>query len=122
MKKKKLKKEIKKLRKEIFFIEENQSVMLHDGREAFFNQRSRIDTLDEKYTKLREDLTDLEERRDTDLYTIEDAFHKADRNRIAIDNINKKLEILQLRTGTDYTQFKTIADTSKGPDAVRGEE
>lgn len=122
MKKKKLKKEIKKLRKAIFFIEENQSVMLHDGREAFFNQRSRIDTLDEKYTKLREDLTDLEERRDTDLYTIEDAFHKADRNRNAIDNINKKLEILQLRTGTDYTQFKTIADTSKDTDAVRGEE
>lgn len=108
MKKKKFKKEIKKLRKDILVI--------------FKNQRSRINTLDEKYTKLREDLTDLEERRDTDLYTIEDAFHKADRNRIAIDNINKKLEILQLRTGTDYTQFKTIADTSKDTDAVRGEE
>lgn len=120
MKKKKLKKEIKKLRKEIFFIEENQSVMLHDGREAFANQRRGIGTLEEKYTKLREDLTDLEERRDTDICTIEDAFHKADRNRIAIDNINKKLEILQLRTGTDYTQFKPLVDTSKGPDAVRG--
>lgn len=122
MKKKKLKKKLKKLRKDILVIFKNQSVMLHDGREAFVNQRRGIGTLEEKYTKLREDLTDLEERRDTDIYTIEDACRKANMNHHAIDDINKKIEILQLRTGTDYTQFKPLVDTSKGPDAVRGAE
>lgn len=49
MKKKKLKKKIKKLEKSI-------EVIIRDGREVFDKHRGMIETLEEEYTKLKEDL------------------------------------------------------------------
>lgn len=91
MKKKKLKKEIKELRKKL-------ELVIHDGQEAFINQSSRINTLGDKYTKLRDELNDVEHNRKTDLGLIKDACSKADRSQFQINDIYEKLKVLKLRT------------------------
>lgn len=98
MKKKKLKRKIKKLRKEL-------EMVMHDVAQSFDNQSNRINTLGDKYIKLREDLTHLEQK-----------FNNSADSKIQfqINDIYEKLKILKLRTETDYTQFKPLVDTSKG--------
>lgn len=97
MKKRKLKKKIKELKKEL-------EMVVHDGKEAFNNQSSRISTLGDKYIKLREDFNRLNQNSNVDGLQFQ------------INDIYEKLKILKLRTETDYTQFKPLVDTSKGPD------
>ena len=104
MKKKKLKKKIKKLRKEL-------EMVMQDVAKSFDNQSSKINAIDDKYTKLREDFTNLEKTHngeDINWFKIKALY---------IDDIYEKLNVLKLRTETDYTQFKPLVDTSKGPDA-----
>ena len=99
MKKKKLKKRIKKLEKKL-------GLVIRDFGEALNNERNRINTLGDRYTELRKDFNNLEQK----------LTSKADANKFQIDDIYEKLKILKLRTETDYTQFKPLVDTSKGPD------
>lgn len=86
MKKKKLKKKIKKLRKEL------ESVA-HNAKEAFDNQSSKISTLGDKYSKLREDFNDFNRKSNADGFQFQ------------INDIYEKLKILKLRTETDYASF-----------------
>ena len=109
MKKKKLKKKIKKL-------EEAFKLFMNSYGEALNNERNRISTLGEKYTKMREDINSVNRNRNTDLGLIKDACSKADKSQFQINDIYEKLKVLKLRTETDYTQFKPLVDTSKGPD------
>ena len=97
MKKKKLKKKIKKLRKEL-------EMVMQDVAKSFDYQGSRINTLGDKYIKLREDLTHLEQDHNSDAVS---------EIMLQIDDIYEKLKVLKLRTETDYTQFKPLVDTSK---------
>ena len=99
MKKKKLKKKIKKL-------EEALELVIRDFGEALNNERNRINTLGDRYTELRKDFNNLEQK----------LTSKADANGFQINDIYEKLKVLKLRTETDYTQFKPLVDTSKGPD------
>lgn len=94
MKKKKLKKKIKK----------ELEMVMRDVAQSFDNQSSKINTLGDKYIKLREDLTHLEQK-----------FNSSEDGKIQfqINDIYEKLKILKLRTEMDYTQFKPLVDTSK---------
>jgi len=95
MKKKKLKKKIKKLK-------EACKLFMNQYGEELENQRRRMNTLTKTQNVLKEELDHLEQNRDA--------------NRFEINDIYEKLKILKLRTETDYTQFKPLVDTSKGPD------
>lgn len=88
MKKKKLKKRIKKLEKEL-------KIVIRNHEETFNTHRTMISNLGMSYIKLR-----------TDLGMIKDACSKAD--------ANKKLNVLKQRTETDQTQFsKPSCDTCR---------
>lgn len=99
MKKKKLKKKIKKLK-------EACKLFMRDYGKELEDARNRIHTLGDRYTKLREDFNYLEQKLNS----------KADANQFQFNDIYEKLKVLKLRTETDYTQFKPLVDTSKGPD------
>lgn len=94
MKKKKLKKEIKELRKELTRV-------VNDTGDLFKHHRNMISNLGEKYTKLREELNDVKRNRNTDLGLIKDACSKADRSQFQINDIYEKLKILKLRTESE---------------------
>lgn len=105
MKKKKLKKKIKEL-------EEAFELFMNDYGKELEDACNRIHTLGDRYTKLREDFNNLEQK-----FT-----SKTDANEFQINDIYEKLKILKLRTETDYTQFKPLVDTSKGPDTEEPNE
>lgn len=86
MKKRKLKKKIKRLRKEL-------EIVVHDGKEAFNNQSGKISNLGDRYIKLREDFNNFKQK------------SNADGLQFQINDIYEKLKILKLRTETDYTKF-----------------
>lgn len=85
MKKKKLKKKIKKLRKELAFV-------VQDSRNAFDNHSRLMTTLREQFTDLKRDFDKM----------AKDANSKSDANQFQFNDIYEKLKILKLRTETDY--------------------
>lgn len=92
MKKKKLKKKIKKLEKEL-------QTVIHDSDEAFEAVSENIDDLKRDFEHFQGNFSST-----------------IDGHRFQLNDIYEKLKILKLRTETDYTQFKPLVDTSKGPD------
>lgn len=96
------KKKLKKLKKKIKKLKEACKLFMNQYGEELENQRRRMNTLTKTQNAFKEELDYLEQNRDA--------------NRFEINDIYEKLKILKLRTETDYTQFKPIVDTSKGPD------
>lgn len=101
MKKKKLKKRIKKLEKESQMIVDKTTEALNAQLRSLRVLRDRISILDDSITK-------------------NDQSYKSQFGTIknSVREIRNMVEILKQRTETDYTQFKPLVDTSKGPDTV----
>ncbi len=105
--KKKLKKRIKRLEKESQTIIDKIAETLNAQHQILCALRDRISALDDSITK-------------------NDQSYKSQFGTIknSVREIRNMVDILKQRTDTDYTKFKPLVDTSKGPDTVfvTGEE
>lgn len=95
-----MKKRIKRLEKESQKIIDKTTEALNAQHQILCALRDRISTLDDSITK-------------------NDHSYKSQFGTIknSVREVRNMVDVLKRRTETDYTQFKPLVDTSKGPDS-----